>query len=242
MIYLIVGNGKLAKHLVRYFNLLNLTCYDWHYHNHPYSSLLLEEYINIILKKANSQKQILRIILAIKDEAIDSFISNNIKDFEYIFHCSGALETNLATRIHPLMTFSNNYYDFDFYKSIPLITCSNKNIKELLPDLPNNIYKINPDLIGLYHALCVLAGNLCQIIWQTTANEFEYNLKLPKDILQEYLMQITKNFVQFPSDCLTGPLARNDLNTIDKNLAALESQNKYLHAIYKSILNLYNKK
>lgn len=241
MIYLVIGNGRLAKHLIHYLNLLKLPCFNWHYRNHHYSKLTLSEYIQAILNETGTSQQSLRIILAIKDSAINQFIKDNLYNVNNLYHCSGALETEHAIRIHPLMTFSNDYYNLDFYQSIPLITCSDKDVEQLLPDLPNKIYKINREHVGLYHALCVIAGNFSQILWQTTNNELEKKLELPKDILENYLRQATENFIRSPDTCLTGPLARNDNETINKNLSALELHNKYLHTIYKNIQNLYYK-
>lgn len=259
MKYIIIGNGRLAQHLCYYFKNLNLTVYQWHRTKEQNKNNLnkslqnyLENTLLINLNNINDKYfEQYRILLLINDDQIINFIEQNsyLKKFPYLLHCSGSLQTNLAIRIHPLMTFTkDNLYSLELYKSMAFISCADLNYDLLLPEVPNKIYKIPKELVSYYHALCVINGNFTQILWQNFINTLESDFNLPKDIANIYIKQITNNFIessktslnsQIPK-ALTGPLARKDNKTIKNNLKALKKYNLDLYCVYQKIINIYN--
>ena len=108
--YLVVGNGKMARHLSTYFVLLNL----------PYHSWWRSSGENIYKKLLNSEK----VLVAISDDAITKFTSSLVKEFpqKTFIHFSGLLCVPGVESAHPLMTFSNKLYDLNTYLKIPFVT------------------------------------------------------------------------------------------------------------------------
>ena len=222
--YLIVGNGKLASHLKHYFSLLDIPHNIWNRKS------------NVTFMEAAGSSA--KIILAISDGSIEPFINEykELADVTWI-HCSGALTTPLAESAHPLMTFSDELYDLDTYKSIPFITESGrKSFKVLFPELPNPGYVINPEQKSYYHAWCSIAGNFTSILWLEFFERFKSNFGIDKEALFPYLEKISFNLTKVDNP-LTGPLARGDESTIKRHLLALQNDN-YLD-VYESFYRAF---
>ena len=208
--YLVVGNGKLAHHFANYFTLLDVPFSHWHRNS---SSSFLKE-------AGNTAK----ILVLIPDGEIQSFIQNNPLDESFIWiHCSGALSIPEAESAHPLMTFSDELYDLDTYKSIPFVTeVDRKSFSELFPELTNQSYKIDSVLKNYYHAWCSMAGNFTTILWTEFFKRLESEFGIDKSAAAPYLKKITAN-LQTMDNPLTGPLARGDKATIRNHLKTLEN-------------------
>lgn len=223
--YLFVGNGRLSKHFQFYFKSLNIPHLVW--------SRNSKKNFNDLAK------QVEKILVLIKDDEIEKFISENksvhLNDKLFI-HFSGLLSTPLAESAHPLMTFGDNLYEQNLYQQITFITeFGRKSFKELFPELPNPSFKINSEQKPLYHAFCVMSGNFTTILWQRF---FDYlnSLNIPKQAGYLYLQKIAENVITSNSP-LTGPIHRNDSQTINKHLIALEEHS--MKNIYKSFLELF---
>lgn len=220
----IVGSGKLTRHLEFYLHFLNIDISVWNNPRIPVGSEL--DHCNIIF-------------LAVADSSIE-LVAKQLQSFSGILvHCSGALSIKGVLGAHPLMTFSDSLYDTKVYRAIPFIIEDSaefpydKSIK-LLNFLPNPLIKIDAADKALYHALCVLGGNLSTMLWRE-AFRCAKNIGLDRDIFYPYLNQITEN-LKSDEDVVTGPIARRDQITINKNLEAL-SGNPYKD-IYESFVRL----
>lgn len=202
--FLLVGDGRLARHLAHYLTLLGLPFDQWSRRQGPPSAL--RDYAD----RAS------HVLLAISDSALAAFVEDH-PDLHNCFHFSGALTIAGATSVHPLMTFSHELYPLDVYKSIPFI-CE----AESLPGFPNRSFALDPAMKPLYHALCVMSGNFTVLLWEKAFASFA-SLGLPREVLLPYLAQVATNLITAApgESVLTGPLARGDSTTIDKNLAAL---------------------
>jgi 2-dehydropantoate 2-reductase len=225
--YLIVGNGRLSKHFQHYFSLKNISYKVWTRNSK-------EPFISI----GQSPKSIL---VLIKDDEIQNFIDNNHKrlsnDKTWI-HCSGMLSTAFAESAHPLMTFTDELYNLKKYESITFITENGrKSFKELFPQLKNPNYTIESNEKILYHAFCVLSGNFTTMIWQFFFDNLKSN-NIPQSAAYLYLTTITDN-LKNNSAPLTGPITRNDKNTIQKHLESLNDHP--VKNIYISFLEAYDK-
>jgi predicted short-subunit dehydrogenase-like oxidoreductase (DUF2520 family) len=220
--YLIVGNGRVARHFCHYLSLLDIQYSQWH---RPQS-------IGQLAKEAATATHILVLIM---DSAIEPFIASHLAKTPAVkIHFSGALVTGLAHGAHPLMTFGKNLYTLEKYRSIPFIADTKEN---LLPGLPNQQFFLPPDKKALYHAYCVLAGNFSCLLWQKFFNGLG-ELNLPPEAGQPYLRQQTENLLEDYKSALTGPLVRGDQLTIDRNLLALE--NDPFQQVYKSFVEAYH--
>lgn len=233
--YLIIGDGRVAKHFSHYFSLLNIPHTNW-----SRGSCTEDELIQLSKQHQNA-------LVLISDSQIDPFIeSHPCLQNKKLIHFSGSLNSAWASMAHPLMTFSNELYELDEYKQISFIAANNSlPLSELIPELPNRTYSLDPEKVPLYHALCVMSGNFTNILWQSTISIFRDELKLPAHVLQNYLQKTADNLnaamemntQNTPKNTLTGPIARGDVTTIVKNLDALTHRPE--QNLYYAFLNYY---
>lgn len=225
----IVGDGRLARHLSHYLKLLELPVYQWSRGADP-NALFLSELFSECDK----------ILLLINDSAIEPFIlANPFLRTKKLIHCAAALDSKYAYCAHPLMTFSDQLYDFDFYKRVPFIlTEPSVKLQDLLPGLPNPSFNITPEQQAYYHSLCVISGNFTTLLWQKCFNEFEQHLRLPPETALPYMHKIFDNLSIDPKQALTGPLARGDKQTIESNLRAL-NQDPYKQ-VYQAFIDAFH--
>ncbi len=226
--YLLVGNGRLATHLDRYFKFNNINFDTWHRSSST--------------SFANKVEQRNIILLAINDDAIDSFI-NQHKDIlqnKILIHFSGALFTDKAYGYHPLMTFSNKSYSDDDYRKILFVQDDDApEFNMLFPKLQNPFIKIPKDYKAKYHALCVMANNYTCLLWQKFFSELEaFNVNA--ELLAPFLKQTTQNIADDYRNCLTGPLCRGDMRTVEKNIESLKGDS--YQEIYKSFVKMFTLK
>lgn len=209
--YLIIGNGRLARHLCHYFSHIYPHNYrQWH-RAMPLASLPRET------------ERATHILLAISDKAIDDFIGEHLQDTTAIkIHFSGSLVTPHASGAHPLMTFGPDLYPIETYRSIPFIVDDGApDFADLLPGLTNPHMRIKPAQKAKYHALCVMAGNFSCILWQKLFSSLEEEFGIPAEAADMFLRQQTENLLSNRNGALTGPLARGDKETLRRNLDAL---------------------
>jgi 2-dehydropantoate 2-reductase len=224
--YLIVGNGRLSKHFQHYFQLKNISFKVWT-RNTSESHQTFE-------KNAES------ILVLINDDAIQNFLENNSGTFsksKNLIHCSGMLSTPLAESAHPLMTFADELYSLEKYESVNFITeKGRKSFNELFPELNNLSYAIESSEKTLYHAYCVLSGNFTTLMWKFFFNYLKSN-NIPDSAAFPHLIATKENLMK-ASQPLSGPLIRNDSNTIFRHLQVLEDHP--LRNLYISFLEAYD--
>lgn len=207
--YLIVGAGKLAKHLNHYLNLLGHSPLSWDRSQDPH----------LLKTKVSAASHVL---LAISDLAIDGFYRKNLAGLEKtVVHFSGALNIEDVIAAHPLMSFGPDLYALEDYKKIHFVLTGAADLKTALPGLPNGFSLLPADKKALYHALCVIGGNFPILLWQKMFAEFA-KLGLPQETAVPYLETVLSNTLKNPAAALTGPLARKDKNTVTKNIEALK--------------------
>jgi predicted short-subunit dehydrogenase-like oxidoreductase (DUF2520 family) len=224
---LIIGHGKTARHLSYYFKQLSYNILNWHYKRNDFNQL------HSMFESSDY------CFLLIKDDAIQSFVQRNIfLKAEKTFHCSGSLAIDGVRCIHPLMTFSENLYELNFYKKIHwAIFEPEKKLSDYLPNLNNPYFFVEPDKKIFYHTMCVMSGNFTQLLLQQVIFQWQNNLHLNQSSLQPYLQMILENFWEGGATALTGPLARKDFGTIKKHLNIL--QDSPLLNIYQTFLKLH---
>jgi predicted short-subunit dehydrogenase-like oxidoreductase (DUF2520 family) len=224
--YLIIGSGRLARHLAHYFQLCEIKFHNWSRSNHNISQL--EEFLKL--------SEV--IILAINDDSVKLFIQQYpILTTKTLIHCSGCLKFDNFIGIHPLMSFGNELYQHNTYKKISFIIDSSlEDFKKYFSTLRNPVHFIPKDEKAYYHALCVMSGNFTTIIWSKLFKELESRLNIPKEAAFTYLNSIALNLQINHRDALTGPLIRGDSKTINQNLAALE--NDSFLPIYQTFIKI----
>jgi hypothetical protein len=226
--YLLIGNGRVARHFQHYFSQLNLSFTCWN-RNESHSNL------NMLIEQST------HILLLISDQAIEPFIDQYLTQSQAIhLHFSGSLVTTKAWGTHPLMTFNDSLYAIEQYHQTHFIIDQHApDFEKLLPGIPNQHVRLPTEMKAKYHALCVLSGNFSSLLWNKLFSSLEKEFNLPASIAHPYLRQQTQNLITHSSAALTGPLTRNDQQTIEKNLLALEKDP--FQEIYKSFVNCYQK-
>ncbi|MCB1583686.1 MAG: DUF2520 domain-containing protein [Xanthomonadales bacterium] len=244
----IVGNGRVARHIIHYFELVGQPYTHWFRgsakHPNPTNSSRLARFKHKFQSAFVRRKTLSEVIqtaelvlLLISDDAIESFIDQNVcLRHKKLVHFSGSLTTIKAVGCHPLMTFGSEFYDLQQYQNIPFVVDQGVDFKQLFPKLCNAWYEIEPANKVRYHAMCVMAGNFSQMLWQATAKALQ-NMNLPAELMHSYLQQNTENYLNDPENALTGPFVRGDVNTIEQHLQNLQSHP--LGELYRAFYNLY---
>jgi 2-dehydropantoate 2-reductase len=224
--YGIVGRGRLACHLKHYFALEGISLTQWHREYHASAELTLAA-CDVI-------------IIAIKDDEIAPWIESqpHLKN-KKIIHCSGALSMDQVQGFHPLCTFAKTLYGLETYRAIPFICEKGSfSFREIFPTLQNPIYEIEASQKGLYHALCVIMGNLPTLLWQRSLMLGAQTLNLPPQVFAPLLEKTLANTLTESGTALTGPIARQDWQTIHHHLSVLPDPQ--LKQIYQLFLKLFS--
>lgn len=211
--YLIIGNGRTAQHMRFYLAHLGHSIEDWHYTTHSSDQL----------KSLAAWSD--RTLILIKDSVMEEFVEN----FSFLrnsktIHFSGALDIPGLANAHPLISFSHDLFDLEFYKRIPFAIFGADPIAltTLLPGLPNPSFIIPKNQKALYHGLCVTSGNFTVLLWQIIGKTFLENLGVTSTQLIPYLESVTSNLKTQWDNALTGPIARRDSKTLLKNYSAIK--------------------
>ncbi len=223
--YLLIGNGRLAKHFRYYLDLLSVSYAQWwRGSGHDLTSLLTG---------------VDKVLLLISDDAIIPFIQAHQQKQTGLtwIHCSGTLETPLAEGLHPLMTFGDSFYDLRVYQSIPFVsTAGRMDLRELFPELINPSTTISSTKKTLYHAWASMAGNLSAMLWTTYFQRLEQEFQIDRQLVEPYLNQVFLN-IQSSQTPMTGPLVRGDTRTIEAHLGSLEKDP--FRAVYSAFVEAY---
>ncbi len=152
-------------------------------------------------------------------------------------HFSGAIAVDGVYSFHPLYSFPKSALSIEKIKSIAFACPSaGPAFNEIFPNAPNPHFEIAEKDRARYHALAVLSGNLVSYIWNETAKDFASLSSAPSErIMESYLNSIVERFVENPTNSLTGPIARRDRVTVNRNLAGL-SNSPELKKLYEAFL------
>ena len=225
-IVLIIGSGRLARHLQHWAQLSSLAqILMWDRHQDPH----------LIRRQLN---QCTHVWLAISDKAILPFYEQYIEGFDHIVvHFSGALSDPRIYGAHPMMSFSHDLLEDGVYPKIQFAVDHDIELSKLLPGFKNPFFKIAPQDKALYHALCVVAGNFPQLLWKSSESLFS-KLNVPESASQLYIQQVTQNYLMSGASAVTGPLVRNDQKTLELNQQALA--NTQLAEIYAAFVKEFS--
>lgn len=236
---LLLGRGKLARHLHHYFHLID---FQHKHYDLPIRDELGDEEIDRKLKAVNaiwimvSDQAIAPVLEKVKKRLLE--LGEDPNRYHFV-HSSAATEVAGMSTLHPLMSFGESLYSIEQYRDIPFAIFDGENKSKPLPyPLPNPHFWVPQERRALYHACAVMMSNLPVLLWSEVAKTVERKLDAHTDVFHPILKQTLDNFIAHGASALTGPIARNDQATIDKNLQAIEGTP--LHSIYQSFLLLKN--
>lgn len=233
--YAILGGGRLARHVSHYLSLLDIPHSRWARDKHP--TLNTHKFSDPSIRLAATLEPASHALMLVTDDAINKMLRRYPALHEKsLVHCSGSLSFPGVAGAHPLMTFSHELYSLEQYLQIPFMVDSGYIFSDILPGFPNPHFPVEIENKPRYHALCVMAGNFVQILWQAAGARFTA-MGLPASTLLPYLKQVSANFVDHPETSLTGPLSRGDHATLQRNLNSLEADP--LQAVYQAFVGLY---
>jgi predicted short-subunit dehydrogenase-like oxidoreductase (DUF2520 family) len=184
-------------------------------------------------------------IIAVKDDAIKE-VEKHI-NFPKV-HTSGTKNLDCLTKskvgvFYPLQTFSKTS-NVDF-ESVPICIESNdssfyKLLNELANSITNKVYMLDSKQRRQLHIAAVIACNFSNLMYRFSEDICKEH-SIPFEILQPLILE-TANKIQSlpPSKAQTGPAQRGDELTIEKHIAALDS-NSELQSIYKTLSNSIKK-
>ncbi|HWE06012.1 MAG TPA: DUF2520 domain-containing protein [Rhizomicrobium sp.] len=226
---LLIGDGRLARHLARYFAQLGIRHAAW-------SRRMYEEGGCPAL--ATLVRPRTHVLLAISDSAIGSFVCGHPELEPTVrVHFSGGLATSLAIGAHPLFSFANALYERELYERIPFVIDEGApRLSALIPGLPNPSFFIRPDQRARYHALCVLAGNFTTLLWRKLFFELDREYGIPREQALPYLESVARGLAETGAP-LSGPLSRGDAATIARNLEALKGDP--FAQVYRAFVEAY---
>lgn len=207
--YLLIGGGRLARHLGFYLKALGVSFIQWKRHDQSIPELVQ------LLEKQNT------VLLCIKDDQIGPFY-DQFKDCDALFiHFSGTFSHQEILGFHPLMTFAESLYEIDQYRKIYFTGTSEEALfRQVFPRIQNPYQQITEENKSLYHSLCVLGGNGTTLLWDLVEREFS-KLGLSHEAIEPYFRQVAFNIENNLEGRWTGPWYRGDQETIQKNHEAL---------------------
>ncbi len=206
--YILVGNGRLARHLSYYFDQLHIPFIQWD-----------RSQSEPLLKGLLSQPR--KVLLAISDKALMEFYHRHLVNTPHqTVHFSGAFHHPAMISCHPLMSFSDTLFDLKTYQSLHWAITGAASLQSILPELPNPSFVLDEKNKPLYHAWCVLSAAGAQTIWKSALQQLK-SIGVKEEGALIYIQQISKNFLTSPENSLTGPWVRQDQETIQRNLRAL---------------------
>jgi predicted short-subunit dehydrogenase-like oxidoreductase (DUF2520 family) len=194
------------------------------------------------------------IFITTPDDAIASVVSEvQWQRGQSVVHCSGALSTDilepakkLGARVgsfHPLQTFAGIKQAIE---NIPGSTLALEAEEPLLGILKDMAIALDGHWIELkasdkvaYHAAAVIACNYLVTLVKL-ATDLWQGFDIPQSQATQALLPLIRGTIHnidtigIPQ-CLTGPIARGDIETVQKHLDALERVAPALLAIYQEL-------
>ena len=186
-------------------------------------------------------------------EALGELLTNElIEPNNVVMHCSGALASQLlkpqsasyyVCSIHPVHSFvnpENSYQHFNGTQCAYEGDASALTIMlPLFEKIGAQLFEIDSDNKTLYHTATVLACNALVGLLDASLECLNAAGVAPEQaaqLLSPIVHQTVDNVLQNnPTDALTGPLVRGDIDIITNQLAATEALNTGISDIYTSL-------
>ena len=180
-------------------------------------------------------------ILAIKDDAIASFIPILSTHNKLIVHTSGAVDMQEILKVtpnagvfYPLQTFSKTK-EVNF-REVPLCIegadeAIGKTLEGLARDISNNVYRVSSAQRKVLHLAAVFACNFTNHLYGI-GQQLLAGSDMSFDMLRPLIAETADKIKEHqPADVQTGPAIRNDELTMQAHLQMLDGKDE-LQQIY----------
>lgn len=185
------------------------------------------------------------VILTVPDDRIDGVVEElAAADLNWrgkvVFHCSGMLTSSvldalrsqgaLTASVHPCMSFPEKQRRQDLFQGIYFALEGEDSAvaaaKDMVGAIGGLFFVIRPEDKACYHTACSLASNMLVALVYTAVSLLD-QCGLAEDRAKRVLRPLLERTLHNVNKidifrALTGPVARGDLNTIQKHLAELE--------------------
>lgn len=251
-----IGAGRVGFTLGRYFYEKNLTLSGYFSKTYE-NACAAAEFTNSksynTIKELAAESQV--IFITVPDSEIHNVYlqlkSYNLKD-KILCHCSGALSAEVfegieaagacGYSVHPAFAVSNKK---NSYREIPkaFFTLEGNEekmpvIKSLFEKLGNPFQVITAENKHKYHASLVTASNLVIGLYHIALQQLRecgFSDSAAEKVLNPLFLNNAENLCKSGcTNALTGPVDRNDINTVKGHLSVLCNDNTALNA-YKSL-------
>jgi len=194
------------------------------------------------------------VLITTPDDAVRALAASlPFRSEQAVVHCSGALDLSALEHaraaqaavgcLHPIQTFPERFGGVERFAGISIgIEASDPALEAWLREACAALAASALELRGVdrarYHAGSVLASNYVIALHEAAARAFEL-AGLPRQAAREALAPLTLGaahaIAELPLErALTGPLARGDIATVKRQLAALRVEPE-LHALYRAL-------
>lgn len=171
-----------------------------------------------------------------------------------ICHFSGSLSSEIfsgrkerdvyACSAHPMFAFSSK---FTCYKQLNNVFITMEGDKKALSQMnclfeltENPVCFITPEKKTVYHAAASMASNMMIGLYEQSLRMFEdcgFAREEARALIKPLVSDNVKSFLtKTPQEALTGPIERNDLDTVKKHLSVLSGRERELYVNLGEIL------
>lgn len=254
----IIGCGRLGKTLTRLWHDNNLFCIRQILNQSQTSTTEAITFVGAgsVAQSYSALSTADVWLIAADDQAIPTIVQNLanttvVKNGDLVFHCSGILGSEVLTplkekgaliaSIHPIHGFANPATSINNFAGS---FCAAEGDAGALAKLAPVFEQIGAQLITinsadklLYHASSVIGCNYLIGLLDASQQCFELSgidRQQSAELLRPIVHAIVDSVLDSsPSEALVGPIARGDVETVSKQLSALEEQAPDLATIYR---------
>ena len=261
-----IGAGKVGCTLAKYFSLCGMQITGFYSHDYLQTQAASEftdseAYLTLSSLIANCDC----LFLTVPDSQISSVwqeVSRLLIENKLVGHCSGLLTSQLFTidqivyplafSLHPLSAIYDRFICYKDMAKVSFTLEANNplalaKLQQMLSPLVNSIAILSAEHKALYHAACVMLSNHVIALAQV-GSDMLARCGLDHHFCQQawhnLFLENAKNICNVGTlNALTGPVERNDANTIKQHLLNLPADIKPLYQqLSTKLLNLSRQK
>jgi predicted short-subunit dehydrogenase-like oxidoreductase (DUF2520 family) len=196
------------------------------------------------------------LFLTVPDGQIEK-VWNQVKSFpiqgKILCHCSGAMSAEIFSgihekgaygySIHPMFPFNSKTIPYESLRNAFFTVEGDDIYRDMLVEwisaFGNQVKAMDGENKTSYHAAAVMASNQVVALMEIATNllnKCQFTEKEALDALKPLAMSNLENILEVgTTKALTGPVERNDVQTVAKHLNVLDEEEK---AVYKACSNI----
>jgi predicted short-subunit dehydrogenase-like oxidoreductase (DUF2520 family) len=241
-----IGCGKVGFSLGKYFSLKGITLSGYYSKSYKDAKEASEFTNSKAYKNINDlASDSSMIFITTPDDSIHEVLqklSNLDLTNKIICHTSGSLTSSIfldknnsdafAYSVHPIFPFSDKYNSYKNLQNAHFSIEGPKNhiqeLKDFIQSLDNKSFIVNKDDKALYHLANVTVSNLVLALINTGCSYLSSCGITENDALEALMPLIQNNIDNIKTkgfiSALTGPIERNDLNTVKQHIEAIQPE------------------